>query len=167
MSVSTFFLVDGSNAFSAWMADIALKAPLLFFPLKALHLIAAGQDDDSSPNLPCTPSMLQDIGLDARKDFSIFLLSVLCCTRRCRSSASKRPSRPSFPSVLYMAASRWKRRRRGRIGSTYVGKDVSISPLFAKWRLTSNENIAFSKIREAFYRIWTSAALHRHWCEQH
>ena len=29
-----------------------------------------------------------------------------------------------------------------RIGSTYVGKDGSISHLLAKWRLTSNENIA-------------------------
>ena len=156
--------MDGSNAFSAWMADIALKAPLLFFPLKALHLIAAGQDDDSSPNLPCTPSMLQDIGLDARKDFSISLLSV-------RSDAAQGVVTRARPSVHSGLTSVYGRKsmeeEEDRIGSTYVGKDVSISPLFAKWRLTSNENIAFSKIREAFYRIWTSAALPRHWCEQH
>ena len=147
--LSPFFLVDGCKAFSAWMASIAPREESTPSPRQAPHLITTGQEDDRSParspSLPCSPSMLQDVGLDAGKTFRSFL-SLRSMPHKALSLERVQASTRAFPPPppLCTAASRWKRRRRRRlIGSTYVSKDVSISHLLAKWRLTSNENIAF------------------------
>ena len=158
LALPSFWLTIALNAFPAWV-PLLLSSPLeAFISSRPARMTIAPPISHVPHQCYKTSDWMREKTF--RSFFSPFYAAQGVVARA-------RPSRPSFPSVLYMAASRWKRRRRGRIGSTYVGKDVSISPLFAKWRLTSNENIAFSKIREAFYRIWTSAALHRHWCEQH
>ena len=118
--LSPFFLVDGCKAFS-WMASIAPREESTPSPRQAPHLITTGQEDDRSPaarspSLPCSPSMLQDVGLDAGKTFRSFL-SLRSMPHKAlsleRVQASTRAFPPPPPPPLCTAASRWKRRRRG------------------------------------------------------
>ena len=106
--LSPFFLVDGCKAFSAWMAGIAPREESTPSPRQAPHLITTGQEDDRSParpvSLPCSPSMLQDVGLDAGKTFRSFLSTFNAAqgvVTRARPSVHSGlpPSSPSVPQV--------------------------------------------------------------------
>ena len=129
-----FFLVDGCKAFSAWMAGIAPREESTPSPRQAPHLITTGQEDDRStaryPSLPCSPSMLQDVGLDAGKTFRSFL-SLRSMPHKAlsleRVQASTRAFPPPPPLCRKSMEEDEERRRRMSSKSTYVGKDVSIS----------------------------------------
>ena len=97
--LSPFFLVDGCKAFSAWMASIAPREESTPSPRQAPHLITTGQEDDRSPAR--SPSHVPHQCYKTwdwmrERLFDLSSLSVQCRTRRCHSSASKRPLGPSL-----------------------------------------------------------------------
>ena len=131
LALPSFWLTIALNAFPAWV-PLLLSSPLEAFISSRPARMTIAPPIFHVPH-QCYKTSDWMRGKTFRSFFSPFNAAQGVVTR----------ARPSVHSGLPSVYGRKSmEEEEDRIGSTYVGKDGSISHLLAKWRLTTNENIA-------------------------